>query len=207
MLEGHVKAAALMAVRDGYARCRKPIVTAEFSLGSSGVRADLAVFAETSMGFEIKTAQDTLRRLPSQMKAYTQYFDHAVAIVAPCHVRNVTADHLNGASLWTYDEKGVFQVLEENGNANPVSDAALMDVLTQAERRTGDFHAAMQARYGGTSQRFWSAVARRLIRPDDLPLLSRFSDDRAQARQLAGEREAWWSAWLAAQGGLAAAST
>ncbi|MBR9972694.1 sce7726 family protein [Magnetospirillum sulfuroxidans] len=201
MDERQVKAATLARLREEYGRRRKPIVTAEFSLGSSGIRADLVVFANETIGFEIKTARDTLRRLPSQMHAYARYFNHAVAIVAPCHLPNLIADDLCGASVWTYDGEGVLSVFR-TGIANVVDDAALDDLLTQAERRTCDFRAAMKARYAATSSQFWRAVSRRSIRPDDLPLLSRFADNRAQARRFAEERDNRWSHWLAAQGCL-----
>lgn len=205
MDEGQVKAAVLTRVREANGRRRKPIVTAEFTLGSSGVRADLAVFAETSIGFEIKTARDTLRRLPAQMAAYAQYFDHAVAIVAPCHVSNIAPEALHGGSLWTYDGDGILQPLVE-GQVNAVADEALTDLMTQAERRKGDFVAAITGRYEATSRQFWAAVSRRSIRSTDLPLLSRFTEARTQARQLADEREAYWSRWMAAQNELALAS-
>lgn len=201
MDERQVKAATLMRLREEYGRRRKPVITAEFSLGSSGVRADLVLFAEETTGFEIKTARDTLRRLPSQMKAYARHFNHSVAIVAPCHLPHLIADHLCGASVWTYDDEGVLSVIR-TGIANVVDDAALNDVLTQAERRTCDFRAAMKARYAATSSHFWRTVSRRSIRPDDLPLLSRFADIRAQARRFAEERDTRWLYWLAAQGCL-----
>lgn len=200
MDEGQVKAAVLMRVREASGRRQKPIVTAEFTLGRSGVRADLAIFAETSMGFEIKTARDTLRRLPDQMAAYARYFEHSVAIVAPCHVPNVTPSILHDGSLWTYDQDGRLHLLVE-GRHNVVAEAALEDLMTQAERRRGDFCAAIAGRYDVTSRRFWAAVSRRSIRASDLPLLSRFTDSRTKARQLAEEREAYWSRWMAAQTG------
>lgn len=205
MDEGQVKAAVLTRVREATGRRRKPIVTSEFTLGSSGVRADLAVFAETSIGFEIKTTRDTLRRLPAQMAAYARYFNHAVAIVAPCHVPNVAPDALSGGSLWTYDADGILRPLVE-GQVNIVFDEALTDLMTQAERRRGDFLAAITGRYGTTSRQFWAAVSRRSIRSADLPLLSRFTEARTLARQLADEREANWSRWMAAQTGMALAS-
>lgn len=198
MDEKQVKAATLMRLREDYGRRRKPLITAEFSLGSSGVRADLVLFAEETIGFEIKTARDTLRRLSPQMNAYARYFNHAVAIVAPCHLPNLIADHLCGASVWTYDDEGVLSVFR-TGVTNVVDDAALDDLLTQAERRKCNYRAAMQARYAATSRHFWQAVSRRPIRPDDLPLLSRFADNRAQARRFAEERDTRWSHWLAAQ--------
>jgi len=205
MNEGQVKAAILTLVRAAAGRRQKPIVTAEFTLGSSGVRADLAVFADTSIGFEIKTARDTLRRLPAQMAAYAQYFDHAVAIVAPCHVPNVAPNALHGGSLWTYDDDGILQPLVE-GQVNEVTDEALVDLMTQAERRKGGFPVAIARRYDATSRQFWATVSRRPIRSADLPLLSRFTEARMQARRLASEREAQWTRWLSAQSGSALAS-
>lgn len=198
MDEGEVKAAVLTRVREANDRRRKPIVTHEFSLGSSGVRADLAVFAETTIGFEIKTVRDTLRRLPTQMRAYSQYFDHAVAIVAPCHLSHIRTSILHGGSLWTFDDHGALLPVVE-GCVNVVDDEALIDLMTQAERHKGNFRAAMAARYEATSRQFWTAVARRSIRSNDLPLLSRFNEARIQARRLAAERDARWSRWLAAQ--------
>lgn len=201
MDEAKVKAATLSQVRAANGRACKPIVTAEFTLGSSGVRADLAVFADEMIGLEIKTEKDTLRRLPLQMAAYARYFHHVVAIVAPHHLRNLTADQLCGASLWMCDSEGMLTALHQ-GQVNVVAEAAAWDVLTQAERRKGDFGAAMEARYGATSRQFWKAVGHRSIRADDLSLLSRFADGRAQARRFTAERDVRWSHWLAAQGCL-----
>jgi len=205
MDEAEMKAVILSRVREAAGRRKKPIVTAEFSLGSSGVRADLAIFAESTIGFEIKTAKDTLRRLPSQMEAYSRYFEHAVVVVAPCHLRNLTDRHLHGGSLWTYDFQGDLIVLH-TGVQNAVEPCALLDVLTQAERRSTEFSLAMRRRYGETSKAFWQAVARRTIRPEDLTLLSRFADAREQARRAAADRETRWSQWLMAQGDLISVS-
>ncbi|MDP9139966.1 MAG: sce7726 family protein [Pseudomonadota bacterium] len=198
MDEAQVKVIVLAHVRAEYGRRQKPIVTPEFSLGSSGVRADLAVFSAVTTGFEIKTAKDSLRRFESQMKAYSRYFDRTVAVVAPAHVRNISDAQLCGAALWTYDEKGALNVLRE-GIVRKVCEGALIDVLTQAERRKSDFRAAVEARYKATSQQFWQAVAGRSIHPDDLPQLSRFAAIREQAKRHAAERNARWSTWLAAQ--------
>lgn len=200
MDEGQVKAAVLMRVREANGRRRQPIVTAEFTLGGSGVRADLAVFADTSIGFEIKTAKDTLRRLPVQMAAYARYFDHAVAIVAPCHVRRIAEDVLHGGSLWSYDDNGILRTVIE-GRTNVVRDDDLRELLTQAERRKVGFRQAIAGRYDATSRRFWTAVSRRSIRPADLPLLSRFTAAREQAIRLASERDAYWAQWSSAQAG------
>jgi len=205
MDEAKVKALVLTRVREAAGRRKKPVVTSEFSLGSSGVRADLAIFAETTIGVEIKTARDTLRRLSSQMAAYSRYFDHSIAVVAPCHLRNLTEDHLQDSSLWTYNDEGTLEVLR-TGPRNVVEPNALTDVLTQTERRSLEFGTAMEQRYGETSATFWRSVSRRAIRPEDLSLLSRFAEAREQARRTAAERESRWSQWLTAQGDFMPAS-
>lgn len=199
MDEAHVKSTILTHVRKLAGKGQKPIVTAEFTLGSSGTRADLALFAEGSIGIEIKTELDTLRRLPGQMEAYSRYFELVIAVVAPKHVERVSKDELFGASLWTYDHRGSLREVRR-GQPNSISCEALSDLLTQAERNKDDFRGAMADRYGETSAQFWQAVARRSVKPQDLRLLSRFAEKREQAKYFAEVREAQWASWLAAQG-------
>jgi hypothetical protein len=49
-------------------------------------RADVAVIGPTMDGFEIKTARDTLRRLPRQAAAYARLFDRCYVVLADRHV-------------------------------------------------------------------------------------------------------------------------
>ncbi len=200
MNEADCKAAALSYIRGTYGHGREPIVTLEFSLGSSGTRADLAVLGDKLIGFEIKTAKDTLRRLRSQMASYFSYFNEVVVIVARCHVKNITSTCLGRASLLTYDDDGRLETLK-SGENNIVHNDALNDVMTQAERRKGNFLTAMENRYGRTSERFWTAVTGREIEIDDLPLLSRFAELRERERRLVNEQKNQWSQWIAAQEG------
>lgn len=79
------------AVRDAL-RCRLlgeaggvTEAVAEFWVPRSQARADLAVIGESMDGFEIKTAQDTLRRLPWQASAYARVFDRCTVVVAAKH--------------------------------------------------------------------------------------------------------------------------
>lgn len=199
MDEARLKVAILTHLRKVTKRLHEPIVTAEFSLGSSGVRADLAAFRRKTVGFEIKTEKDTLRRLSSQMRAYSRYFHEVVAVIAPTHLRHLSLDDLHGASLWSYNQRGVFSRLK-SGTSNRVEPLAMNDILTQKERRGGNFRSAIEARYDKTSYQFWQAVAGRPIQTCDLTLLSRFAESRTQAQVAAKEREAQWLEWLAAQG-------
>ena len=198
MDEASVKAKVLGLIRRGASPSGLPIVTAEFTLGRSGTRADLAMFGRRLVGVEIKTAQDSLRRLPAQLDAYADHFHRVMVVVANCHLRHLQIGDLRGASLWAYEGRGPLREIHQGG-INAVDEAVLARVMTKAEERRGDFSAAVQARYGQTSRRFWEAVAGRPIRSEDLTQLSRFAERRAEAKRFAEERKVWWSDWLAAQ--------
>lgn len=59
----------------------------EFWVPKSNARADVAVIGDAGMdGFEIKTARDTLKRLPRQAEAYTRLFDRCHVVLADRHV-------------------------------------------------------------------------------------------------------------------------
>lgn len=51
-------------------------VVEEFSLPVAKARIDIAVINGSLHGYEIKSASDTLQRLPSQIEAYTKVFDY-----------------------------------------------------------------------------------------------------------------------------------
>lgn len=49
-------------------------------------RADVAVIGPTMDGFEIKSARDTLKRLPRQAAAYARLFDRCYVVLADRHI-------------------------------------------------------------------------------------------------------------------------
>jgi hypothetical protein len=59
----------------------------EFWVPGSNERADLVVIGERLDGFEIKTAHDTLARLPRQVSAYGRLFERCNVVVAERHAR------------------------------------------------------------------------------------------------------------------------
>jgi hypothetical protein len=58
----------------------------EFWVPRSYERADVAVIGPSLDGFEIKTARDTLKRLPRQAAAYARLFDRCYVVLADRHV-------------------------------------------------------------------------------------------------------------------------
>ena len=50
------------------------------------VRVDVAVLADEMIGYELKSARDTLKRLPKQVEWYSRVLDHAHIVVADNHL-------------------------------------------------------------------------------------------------------------------------
>jgi hypothetical protein len=67
------------------------LVLEELGICRGTVRVDMAVVSGTLKGFEIKSEQDTLRRLPAQASAYNKVFDTLTIVVAARHLQRVAA--------------------------------------------------------------------------------------------------------------------
>ncbi|MEA3052459.1 MAG: hypothetical protein QOG72_1362 [Sphingomonadales bacterium] len=219
MDENAIKAAVLTRIRREARGRSLPIVTSEFSLNGTGIRADLAVLDGFFYGVEIKSARDTLKRLPSQMEGYARYFDRTILIVAPKHLRGLRTVDLHGAEVWRQEILTDWQ-LYAPGEQRQITGHWLQHLLTADEERRAnraienqqsqfpamdvdrarrtEFENAFSKRYGETSANFWKAVHGRRITTDDLKLLSRFYADRLQARELEEDRRRRWVEWAAA---------
>lgn len=62
------------------------LVLDEFGLCQGAVRIDVAVVNGELQGYEIKSAKDTLQRLPAQAKHYSQVLDRVTLVVAENHM-------------------------------------------------------------------------------------------------------------------------
>lgn len=61
----------------------------EFWIPRANQRVDVVALASEVQGFEIKSARDTLRRLPNQVTAFGTVLDRCTAVVADCHLAAV----------------------------------------------------------------------------------------------------------------------
>lgn len=212
MREIEIKAAVLAHIRRAARRHPKPVVTTEFSLGSSGVRADLALLADEFIGIEIKSASDTLRRLRKQLSAYSMHFDKTVLIVADRHVSGIDQAWLNGAALWRVNPDGtVSEIVAAGRSISAIEQTAWTDLLTQEEARRfwgprstqpdqvsaarEAFVEAFTRRYKKTSEVFWERVKGRTIKESDLATLSRYTELRLMKQTNLAEREDFWRQW------------
>ncbi|MCC6182186.1 MAG: sce7726 family protein [Bacteroidia bacterium] len=66
-------------------------VVEEFDLPVAGARIDVAVFNGALHGYEIKSASDTLLRLPNQIIAYSYIFDYLTIVTEDKHYGKVKA--------------------------------------------------------------------------------------------------------------------
>ena len=62
------------------------LVIDELGLDHGKCRADIAVINGFMIGYEIKSEEDTLKRLSSQIEKYNSIFDHSFIILANCHL-------------------------------------------------------------------------------------------------------------------------
>lgn len=196
-----------------------PVVTLEFSLFGTNIRADLAALSEDGfIGVEIKSEGDTLRRLPAQLAGYARCFDHTIVVAAQKHLRGLLELDLHGAALWTIE--GDRRKPQAGGAPNLLKPNDFLRMMTQEDRnreirdltrQAGGkaslpptvtaqvarraFEGAFKRRYAHTSNQFWASVAGRPIERDDLRLLSRFYAERRRASDAEQARELFWRNW------------
>lgn len=214
MNEGDIKAAVLQHIRAVAPARARPIVTAEFTLGSNPVRADLAILGDEFIGIEIKSDGDSLRRLTHQIAAYNECFERTILVVANRHLRHLRSEAIEAAAVWSFDLLGNLTEVRPARVVKATNVAAFVDMMTADERRRylggqrnegplriapedarRAFFSVFAERYGETSKGFWKATSRRRIRPNDLPMLSRFSEKRSAILKIAQDREAFWDRW------------
>lgn len=84
--EQDVRTALRAFVRCEHAEAADTLFLEEFALYGGKIRADLAALNGVSHGYEIKSGRDTLDRLPRQVAAYNDVFEHATLVSPQCHL-------------------------------------------------------------------------------------------------------------------------
>ncbi len=67
------------------------LILDELGVCCGKVRVDMAVVNGELKGFEIKSEQDTLNRLPAQASTYSKVFDTLTIVVGPRHLQKIQA--------------------------------------------------------------------------------------------------------------------
>lgn len=206
--EADLKAVVLNELLHRSQGWQRAVIANEFRLGTTSVRADLAVFGTEFVGIEIKSERDSLKRLNAQVAAYAKYFDRVIVAVASRHLPNLDWKALHKADVWAISESGRISVASERSEFPETS--CLSELLTFAQRSRHDlddecpdsdataiFELEFRKRFGETSDQFWRSVGDKQIAPSDLALLSRFRDRREVLSAWTRDQEAQWADWNA----------
>lgn len=86
-------------------------VVEELKLPVAGAIIDMAVINGSLHGFEIKSAVDTLQRLPSQLEAYSKVFDYLTVVTENKHEAKVAALLPEWVGIYVCcEKKGIFKI-------------------------------------------------------------------------------------------------
>lgn len=214
--EQAIKAKVLEALRRDQRITRAPFIATEYRIGATGVRADLALAFRNPhrefVGVEIKSALDTLRRLPHQIETYSRIFDRVIVVAATRHQATVRQYQHPNMEVWEIEKSGTLARVRTNVSPQPAAGlAALLSQRDQmrykgliaagAQGERDAFFAAFEDRYGECSVDFWARVQGRRIKESDIAELSRFHAGRAREQQMEidyAEKLSSWGAMEAA---------
>ncbi len=115
------------------AEARVSVLAGYLPLGASGVRADLAVWADEWIGFAISAPDDPVDDAPAKLKTYARHFDRVALVAAPCRLAALRSADLSGAALWSVHDGALVEHVA--GTANRVGVSALLDLVSAENRR------------------------------------------------------------------------
>jgi hypothetical protein len=148
-------------------RCNDTLVIDELGLAHAKARIDVAVINGSVHGFEIKSAADTLTRLPQQLELYEQCLEKLTIVCAEKHISGVRdlAPRWCGITKVTKGPRGgiVFITVREpkrNPNIQPYRLAHLLwrseavAILTQANASPKMLRAPRKTLYKSLAAKF-----------------------------------------------------
>lgn len=90
MVEAEIRTMVKEAACRRFARDPATLIVEEMVVDRYAARIDVAVVNGALHGFEIKSARDTLARLPRQVESYARVFDTVTLVVAERHLARAT---------------------------------------------------------------------------------------------------------------------
>ncbi len=208
MRENDFKALVLAKLRSEQRLRGNAVIASEFSGLNGDCRADLAILGAKLTGIEIKTRNDSLRRLGRQLMYYRKYFDHTILAVDERHTRGIEQFETGDLELWVISSGARITVRKPVVNARRDSWKLLPELLTQHERKKfleesdgsekrtrASFQRAFSARYAETSVDFLSRTRGRGISGADIPYLSRYHKAREKTQEQIRRSDVFWENW------------
>jgi hypothetical protein len=89
--DAEIRLALRNLLEEKYAGWGATVLRDEMGICAGLVRVDLAVIGDELSGYEIKSDQDSLVRLPGQVAAYSRVLDRATLVVTEKHLAKATA--------------------------------------------------------------------------------------------------------------------
>jgi hypothetical protein len=141
-------------------------VVEELGLCQGTARIDIAVVNGSIHGYEIKSAYDTLMRLPGQIEIYSRALDFVTIVTAETHADKVRTAVPEWWGLWVTlcsASKSPFEILREARQNIDVQPIALAQLLWREEalRALEDRNLATGMR-GKPRQQMWRVLAAEL---------------------------------------------
>ncbi|WP_375249265.1 sce7726 family protein [Sphingomonas sp.] len=160
-------------------------IVEEMGIWNGAVRVDLAVINGELAGYEIKSARDTLQRLPAQAALYNAVFDRVHLVAAEKHLPRATAEIPSwwGVIVAHDDGDRVRLVVERAGDTNPAIEPAQIARLLWRDEAIDilESHGAARGVRGASRER----VVERLVSTLGLNEL------RQAVRQCLKRRQQW----------------
>lgn len=104
MRDADVRVAVLERLQSLHVGDASTRIVQEMNLWSGAVRIDIAVINGELSGYELKSARDTLTRLPLQADIYSRIFDYVTLVAADRHLENAAAKVPNWWGIMQADE-------------------------------------------------------------------------------------------------------
>jgi len=221
--EGFIKRAVIAELLRRSVIPRGCCIANEFVIQGTGCRADLAFMGSTpTIGIEIKSNLDSLKRLPKQIEAYGGCFDSIIVVVTAKHLRKTLVTVPSWAAVWVVQQDGIIRIQRDGSHRRRPTKRQLVRLLSLpnlrrlAGKRAASVRVELEAlavrnrietirgavansfrqKFAGPSAEFWSSLGDTGA-ISDLPLdaLSRFRSRRAAAALAATKADEFWENW------------
>ncbi|TIL24583.1 MAG: sce7726 family protein [Mesorhizobium sp.] len=222
--ESRIKCDVLNALRKRGIIDSRSIVASEYVLGSTGRRADLAIYNGSRLiGIEIKSKHDSLARLKPQLSVYTACFDEVILVSDEKHLTSITDAVPPEVSIFTVSESGSIIIWREAlvpatrtksvslklltmsdlkklvgvPIGAPVKKAALLTAAQELSDKLifESVTTSFVQTFSETSTKFWEHVGGRNVSHRGLLHLSRFAPERINVIQKKEKQQLFWELW------------
>ncbi len=136
MREIDIRRSLLAEIEERHRGETDTLIKEELGLCQGFARVDIAVVNGSVHGYEIKSEQDTLARLPGQAQIYNRALDFVTIVTAPAHAKKISEVVPGWWGIWNAAECGQEVRLESSREAshNPhIEPFALAQLLWRGE--------------------------------------------------------------------------